>query len=291
MANDFAKYRRGYANLWRRAELKPESKQRTLTTARAITPPPAMQHYNTAAAQSGVPAGLIAALHYREGGGSFDTYLGNGDPLDRRTTHVPRGRGPFPTWELGAADALRDTPRPADGKWTIEFALYFAELFNGRGYFGKGENSPYVWAETTLEQRGMYVADGQFDPTIDDPRPGVAALFKAFQSVRPELSLPAIDGTTEASMAPSPQAPASNPFPAILKGLELAKSFAPFVANFLPQPTRSIVQIAMVVADDLATFIEAANKDGLDQGDVAAFLDNLAGHFKTAAATLRPPQT
>ena len=58
----------------------------------------------------------------RESGADFSTYLGNGEPLTRRTRIVPKGRGPFKTWEDGAVDALRfdslDDVLAED--WTIE---------------------------------------------------------------------------------------------------------------------------------------------------------------------------
>src|SRR5260221_8392847 len=54
----------------------------------------------------GVPALWVMPVFERENP-SFRSYLGNGDPLDRPTTHVPVHRGPFATWEAGAADALQ----------------------------------------------------------------------------------------------------------------------------------------------------------------------------------------
>src|SRR5437899_8823117 len=53
----------------------------------------------------GVPALWLMPTFEREGP-SFKNYFGNGDPLDKPTTDVPRGRGPFATWEEGCIDAL-----------------------------------------------------------------------------------------------------------------------------------------------------------------------------------------
>src|SRR5882672_5523791 len=41
----------------------------------------------------------IGLLHLRESSLDFKTYLGNGDPLNKKTTHVPAGRGPFKTFK------------------------------------------------------------------------------------------------------------------------------------------------------------------------------------------------
>src|ERR1700722_2303138 len=57
---------------------------------------------------SGVPALWVMPVFERENP-SFNSYLGNGDPLNRPTIHVPKGRGPFEVpdaWEKGATDAL-----------------------------------------------------------------------------------------------------------------------------------------------------------------------------------------
>src|SRR5258708_4181352 len=63
---------------------------------------------------SGVPWPMIACIHKREsdaqdkhGNPLFTSYLGNGQPLNRKTTIVPKGRGPFNSFEEGAMDALR----------------------------------------------------------------------------------------------------------------------------------------------------------------------------------------
>src|SRR5580765_6249053 len=53
-----------------------------------------------------VPWYMVAIIHRRESDANFSTYLGNGDPLNRPTHNVPRGRGPFPTFQAGAHDAL-----------------------------------------------------------------------------------------------------------------------------------------------------------------------------------------
>lgn len=57
-----------------------------------------------------VPWEVIAVIHQRESSGNFNTYLGNGQALNKKTTIVPKGRGPFSSWEEGAIDALVNAP-------------------------------------------------------------------------------------------------------------------------------------------------------------------------------------
>ena len=46
--------------------------------------------YQAVAAQTDMPAKLIAALHWRESSGNFNTYLHQGDPLGRPAVNHPK---------------------------------------------------------------------------------------------------------------------------------------------------------------------------------------------------------
>ena len=50
---------------------------------------------------------MIAAIHEREASQSWNKQLAQGDPLNQVSTNVPRGMGPFNTWEEGAIAALQ----------------------------------------------------------------------------------------------------------------------------------------------------------------------------------------
>jgi len=136
--------------------------------------------YQAVSAKTGVPWEVIGVIHEREASLNFNTYLGNGEPLSRKTRLVPRGRGPFATWEEGAIDALVNAPpRAASNKdWSIGGTLEIIEKYNGLGYAGKGIPSPYVWAGTDQYSHGKYVADGVFDPNYIDTQLGCAGLLK-----------------------------------------------------------------------------------------------------------------
>jgi lysozyme family protein len=97
----------------------------------------------------------------------------------RKTKLVPAGRGPFATWEDAATDALKLKGLHKITDWSIERMGYEGERFNGLGYVGKGVNSAYLWAGSTLEQSGKYVADHVWNKSFDDPQIGVMDSYQA----------------------------------------------------------------------------------------------------------------
>jgi lysozyme family protein len=135
--------------------------------------------------QTGVPAQFIACLHNMEGNCNFETYLGNGQSIHRRTTIVPKGRGPFVDFESGAKDALMSMGLTSIKGWTLGLELMLAEKFNGTGYlkYHPGEDSPYIWACTSVNDgHGKYVRDGVYDSNAPtNGQVGVAALYKQLE--------------------------------------------------------------------------------------------------------------
>ena len=138
------------------------------------------ERYEAVAEKTGVPAELIAAIHWREGSGNFDTYLHNGDPLGSPTTHVPAGIY-FDNWEEAAIDAISshrgDSTLTADST-DLDAMADFAERYNGLGYRNRGVPSAYVWAGTDQYTSGKFVADGQYDPNAVDQQLGVMLMLK-----------------------------------------------------------------------------------------------------------------
>jgi lysozyme family protein len=125
--------------------------------------------YQAVAKKSGVPWFVIAVIHEREASQSWKANLAQGDPWNKVSIHVPRGRGPFGSWEEAAIDALANCdPHAANWKdWTAGGALTLLEEYNGLGYAARGKPSPYVWASTDPYVKGRFVADGH-RPLVDE---------------------------------------------------------------------------------------------------------------------------
>lgn len=140
-----------------------------------------------------VPWAVVAVIHDREASQSWSANLAQGDPWDKISIHVPRGRGPFTSWEAAACDALMDCA-PYAGEntdWSIGGALLALEEYNGLGYekFHRMA-SPYLWAGTNQYVRGKYVADGHFDPNAVDHQLGCAGLLRAMMHLDVTISFP-----------------------------------------------------------------------------------------------------
>lgn len=140
--------------------------------------------YDPVEAATGVPWYVVGVIDSREESFRHGSYLGNGDPLFRVTTHVPRGRGPFSTWYGGAIDAFKHVGMdhlPAGSHWDVVTSLIKCEGYNGFSYAAMGLPSPYVWGGTSVQRRGKYTGDGHFSPTTWDTQPGCAAMFLALK--------------------------------------------------------------------------------------------------------------
>lgn len=145
----------------------------------------AKDRYKAVEAMTGVPWFVIAVIHQRESSQDWKGSLAQGDPWNRVSTHVPKGRGPFDSWEAAAIDALRVCPPYASKwkDWSPGGTMTLLEQYNGIGYFAKGLPSPYVWSGTDQYQRGKYVADGVFDPNVVDKQLGCAGLILAMMEL------------------------------------------------------------------------------------------------------------
>jgi len=156
--------------------------------------------YRAVSAATGVPVILLATLHNRESDANFNTYLGNGEPLNRVTRLVPKGRGPFPSWEAGAKDALHIDRLDEVKDWSWAKALYYGELWNGFGPRNHGIYTGYLWAGTNHYTRGKYVADGVWDPGHVDEQLGIVPLMKRLAELDASLDLPGPEASPAAAL-------------------------------------------------------------------------------------------
>lgn len=149
-------------------------------------------HDGLGADGQGVSWYMIAVLHLRESDADFKTYLGNGQALNRRTTIVPKGRGPFlgqNAFYNGAIDALNVDGLSSIIDWRLEKILYQCEIYNGTGYNNKGLPSPYLWGGTNIQKRGKYVPDGVWNSRVMDSQPGCAPILKMMMQLDPTISV------------------------------------------------------------------------------------------------------
>jgi lysozyme family protein len=189
---------------WNNCHIPAEKGSAFKAVSDRLTAPEAKARYEAVEKQTGVPWWFIAVVHEREASQKWNTQLGQGDPLNKKSVHVPKGRGPFKTWEEGAVDALVNcAPYPAKNKdWSIGGALTMLEKYNGLGYYRKGLPSPYVWAGTDQYVSGKYVADGKFDPNAVDKQLGCAGLLK-FMGIYQKSSVPSVPVSTTTGNAPA----------------------------------------------------------------------------------------
>lgn len=125
----------------------------------------------------------IALLHEMECTQNFNCYLGNGQPINKKTTIVPSGRGPFSSFELGAIDAIKFDKLDKVQDWSIGNTLYILEGFNGYGYSKyRGINSPYLFSGSNQYVSGKYVSDNKYDSRAVSQQIGIALLMKELLS-------------------------------------------------------------------------------------------------------------
>jgi lysozyme family protein len=147
--------------------------------AARLIDPATKARYEIVAAQTSAPWFIIAVIHEREASQSWAANLAQGDPWTTVSVHVPKGQGPFASWEAAAINALERCPPYAAhwADWSIGGALTLLESYNGLGYAQRGEPSPYLWAGTDQYKSGKYIADGHYDPNAIDHQLGCAALL------------------------------------------------------------------------------------------------------------------
>jgi|SRR5882672_1451145 len=184
---------------WKAAKILPVYQHLLGTVAQRLVN--AKHRYQLVEAVTHVPWPVIAVVHERESSQSWSASLAQGDPWNRVSIHVPRGRGPFHSWEEAAEDALiHCAPFAAKWQdWTIGGALVLLDEYNGLGYANgpfdhatghryPPQASPYIWASTDQYHKGKYIADGHFDPEAIDHQLGCAAMLLSMAVIDPSVS-------------------------------------------------------------------------------------------------------
>ena len=211
---DLAALTKRNADRWTKARITRDAK----SVAERLCTGAAKVRYQVIAQETRVPWFIIAVIHEREASQSWTASLAQGDPWDKVSVHVPKGRGPFPTFERAAMDALVNcAPFAARWKdWSPGGAMTLLEQYNGIGYAAKGLPSPYVWSGTDQYEKGKFVADGVFDPSVVDKQLGCACIIKAMMAIDPTITFAhvTIVPAKPPPINPKPQPP-SPPRPSI----------------------------------------------------------------------------
>jgi lysozyme family protein len=176
---DLAKLKAANAARWAAMRADPALAASFARVAARLVAPPAKARYEIVSGQTSVPWCVIAVIHEREASQSWAANLAQGDPWNAVSVHVPKGQGPFASWEAAAVNAFERSPPYAAhwADWSIGGVLTLLESYNGLGYAQRGVPSPYLWAGTDQYASGKYVADGHYDPQAIDHQLGCAALL------------------------------------------------------------------------------------------------------------------
>ena len=193
MTHPFASLQNDYANcLSHMAVTRPLAVDKA---AKTILRPENLNRYRAAVAGTAIPAAFIGALDLREGSCNPLLALGQGDPWYRVSTHVPAGEGPFSSWVAAARfyigyDHLNDNTQP----WSMEYACWKGEIWNGFGPRANGRRTGYLWAATNLYDPptglgGKYIKDGKWSPSTVDAQVGIIPILYRIAQLRPDLAL------------------------------------------------------------------------------------------------------
>jgi lysozyme family protein len=175
-----------YRDMWEGLTVSIAKRKEAASFARKILVNKA--RYQRIEKATGVPWHFVALTHYRESTLNFNKNLCNGQPLNMRTTIVPKGRGPYRDFEESAYDALV-TIKGYSSKldWSVSPYIYRIEGYNGYGYHGKGIPSPYLVGGSNKHKRGKYIRDHVYDPNHMDTQLGVLTLLKALMELDPSI--------------------------------------------------------------------------------------------------------
>lgn len=211
-AHPFAALAEEYAGWVAHCRPLPERVHEVDFVAHRLTKLGALDHLDRVHQLTDIPIVVMAPIGERECGFDFTKNWGQGDPLTHPSVNEPRGRPPlgappndrFPvTWEYAALDAFTVCDRLnvlSVAEWTLPYACWKWEGYNGFGYRAHGIRTPYVVGGTNLQQRGKYTSDGKFDPAHMDGQLGALPIAMRMIEIVPGLSLAA---AIEVAAAPS----------------------------------------------------------------------------------------
>lgn len=296
----FDRLKDSYERNWANLTIRPERRDQARKEANLLLK--GKNIYLQIETKTNVPWAFIGLCHYRESHFDFDTYLGNGQSLERRTTIVPKGRGPFTgpnAFVDGAIDALRIEQFLGAKDWSIPRILFRLEGFNGYGYRKFGVNSPYLWGGSTLygppeAKAGKYVRDGVFDPNVVDTQLGTAVLLKVLMGLDPSIKF----DEAPASVAPEPDEEFGQTILWVQQSLNRLGAFPQLVEDGINGPrTRDAISrfqqqngLPDTGLPDAATIAAIGQKSAVPAGQIPVSVDSLLRIFQQLGDLQRTTQ-
>lgn len=162
---------------------------------RLLQRPEVKQNFQRVFEVTGIPMVWMMCSFERESSMDFSRSPAQGDRWDRVSVNVPRGVGPFKSWVEAAIWSYRhDGIDKNSAPWTMPYACWSWEKFNGFGPRDHGRCSGYVFSGTDqydppTGKAGKYVADGVWSGSAVDQQLGCVSLALDFIALDPSLAL------------------------------------------------------------------------------------------------------
>lgn len=189
MQHPYLTWKAGYESQLRAMVI--ERKQAVDGVCEHILNPANWSRYTALQLRTRIPAPFIGALDYRESNCNPRLGLGQGDPWNEVSEHVPRGCGPFASWlDAGLFYAHYDHLDDNSAPWSLAYECWKGEIWNGLGYHYHGVPSPYLFGGTNIQVRGKFTSDGHFDRNEMDQQLGIMPIIVRLEELRPEFVLP-----------------------------------------------------------------------------------------------------
>lgn len=214
MAHPYETLKGEYAHYLAAMKVNPAKDAAIDAAARRILRPDNLEVYVAACEGTAIPPAFIGTLELRESNCDPTRALGQGDRWDRVSVNVPRGKGPFKS----RLDAMRyyihyDALDQNSAPWSMEYACWKGEAWNGFGPRAHGRPTGYLWSATTIYDKpwgagGKYVSDGVWSASTYDVQLGIVPVLLRIGELRPDL---AIGSATAPIVAPDISAPAPLP--------------------------------------------------------------------------------
>ena len=182
-ATRYERYKADYLKLFETCTVNPDKASQVAWYVDRVSSPKYRSAYETLEDAVCVPWYFIGVIHALETSFNFEAHLHNGDPLSRKTTHLPAGH-PVPwqppsDWQSSAKDALTIEKYTDHTDWNLAKLLFRLEGYNGfRSREQHGINSPYLWSFSNHYKSGKFVADNEWSASAVSQQCGAAVMIK-----------------------------------------------------------------------------------------------------------------